>query len=217
MVPLCWNPEHDFFRGHIQCVTDDCESRNVLFGHDAGGRIEQIEPTIGREAIIQRDAQKAIFDLRFHVDMPGEDNGGVLRLPDFNVTGAFDVKDTSVRRDGEFQRIGWRAVQDHLLVIGIDGRTRIRIFDAGGELDSAQQMGLKKRLGEAFGRVTTGGVPGAPAVVEMRPGDRVIEAKRASAVAGLIQGGQDVDRRSGVDVKVIPLISPDPALGQHAA
>src|SRR5207245_2223871 len=69
---------------------------------------------------------------------------------------------------------------------------------------------------EALGRVTAGGVPGAAAIVKLRPGDGMIKTKRAAAIGGLVQGGQDMDCRSWIAGEVIPFVGPDPTFGQHA-
>src|SRR5438477_9883590 len=131
--------------------------------------------------------------------MAGQDNGGALGFPDFEVPGAFDVKDSPVRRNRKFQRIRGSVVENHFLVIGIDGRAGIGRFNARGKLDSSEEMGLKERFGETLGRMAASGVPGAATSVEVAPGDRMIKAERSARIGGFIQGGQDMNGRSRID------------------
>src|SRR6266700_2967104 len=76
-------------------------------------------------------------------------------------------------------------------------------------------MGLVERLGVALGRVSTGRVPGAAAIVVLRPGDGMVEPHRPAGVGILINGGEDMDRRARIRTEIIPFVSAHPSFRQH--
>src|SRR5262249_37591148 len=109
----------------------------------AGRRIEQIQPVVRQETVVERDAKQTVLDLRFDINVAGQGDGGVLRFPDFDVAGALDVEHPAVGSDTQLQRVRRRVVQDHLLIIRVYSRAGVGRLGAGGELDSAQQMCLE--------------------------------------------------------------------------
>ena len=68
----------------------------------------------------------------------------------------------------------------------------------------------------ALVRMAQRGVPGAPAVVEAAPRDRMVLPHRSARVARLIQSREDVDesQRPRVRRKVVPLVRPHPDFGK---
>jgi len=167
LIALRGNPEQDLFRRQIQGVAHYGESRHVLFRNGAGRRVKQIKPVIRQKTIIERDTEQTVFDLGFDSDVAGDKNRIGLWFPDFDVAGAFDIENSPIRRHCQFEWIAGAIIQNHFLVIRVNGRAGVGRFDTCGELDSAKQVGLKQRLGKALGCVAPGGVPRPAAVVNL--------------------------------------------------
>src|SRR5262245_58846098 len=79
-----------------------------------------------------------------------------------------------------------------------------------GELDPAEQVLEKERLGVALARVAERRVPRAPALVEPAPGDRMIGAHLPSRVRRLVERGEDMDAPARVGLEVVPLVGAVP-------
>src|SRR6185369_3819711 len=149
--------------------------------------------------------EEPVLDKRFDIEMACEDDRGILGFIDLHIPAAFDVKDAPIGSDGQLEGIGWGGIENDFLVIGIDGGTRVGGLDAGGEQDSAEQMRLEEGFGIALRSMPSSRVPGAAAIVIVRPGDRMIKTVGPAAVSRLIQGGQNMHGRAGIDRKIVPL------------
>src|SRR5436309_14147799 len=86
-------------------------------------------------------------------------------------------------------------------------RAAIGVGEAGGALDTAQQVMAKERLAVALDRVTHRGVPAAAAVKAPAPGDRVVGAHFAAGGGRLIDGRKDADSAPRVGPEVVPLVA----------
>src|SRR5262245_34298562 len=64
----------------------------------------------------------------------------------------------------------------------------------------------KERLGIALGCVAQPGVPGAPAIVYMIPGDRMAGAHGAARVACLVKRRQNGEARTGGAAEIVPFV-----------
>src|SRR5262249_19150056 len=146
-------------------------------------------------------------------DMAGQDDGRGRGLIDFDVAGAFDVKDAAIGGNGQFDGISGRVVEDDLLIIGIDGRAGVSRFNARRKLTAAEQMGPKERLVVALYGMTSTSIPGTAAVIKMAPGSRMIVAKSAAGISALVEGGKDMHICPGINVEIVPFICAHPTLG----
>src|SRR4051794_31700417 len=72
----------------------------------------------------------------------------------------------------------------------------------------------KERLLVALSGVPAGRVPGAPAVVLLVPGDRMIGAHAAVTVGRFVQPQEHLNLAARVGSEVVPLVGAVPALGQ---
>src|SRR5262249_55919665 len=99
-LTLSWDMEQDHLGSGVDDIANDCKAGDQLLRGRPRRGIKQVKPMVRGKPIIEGDAQKAVFNQSFDVDVTGEHDGRSLRLVYFNISSPFDVKNTSIRRDG---------------------------------------------------------------------------------------------------------------------
>jgi hypothetical protein len=180
------------------------------------GRVVDVHPPVGLEVGVERDRLQAVLVVAVDRNR-GRDLRGAVRVGVAERAVARGVQDALVGEHGEADRLaGLRGAlgQRDALEVAPLGAAALARDEVGRPLDAADQVRAELRLRVGLGGVAAAGVPGAPAVVVLAPGDRVVDAHRAGAgvVGGLVERGQHVHVAARVLAEAVPLVVALPAL-----
>ncbi len=211
--PLYGHLQHDLLAGGVERqVRPDGEAREPV--HDLGlRRVVQVRPAVRGERRVEGHAEQSALVGGEDVQVARGDDAAV-RLDRLHVAEPVDVEDGAISGDVQHHRVGGVVVEGDLLERRVQARRAVGRHHAGGGLQAAQQHLQEVRLCEGLVGVAQRGVPGTTAVVVLAPAVGVVGAHRAAAVAGLVHGGQDVDRATRVGAEVVPLVVAGPAVGK---
>jgi hypothetical protein len=117
-TPLLIEAKDFLFTGEVEVIAGHLKATEPL-ADKVGGRIEQIDPLIGRETRVEGETEKAIFLIGKDRDGSGfeEFTGG---FANFEFATEFIEKDTSVGSELEKQRLSHAGGEDFELITIID-------------------------------------------------------------------------------------------------
>ncbi len=189
------------------------------------GRVVQVQPAVGREVRVDRDALQTVLVVVVDGDLAGE-GGRRLRggQPDAAVPGGVD--DLAVGQHGERDRLAGARLalrEGDLVEVVVDRglrgaavvRRAVRRLETGRVPDAARQVPEERRVHVGLLCVAAAGVPGPALALGVAPHDRVVaHGVAARVVAGLVQRGEDLHVRAGVGAVVVPLVGARPGVRQ---
>ena len=214
LIPLHGNFEQNPFALRIDLFAVEREARNVLHRIISRRRIEQIDPSIGRERRVQRNAGKPILELVKNIQF--QRNRGGLRGGIVFLDGSIqlDVKDLATRQDDQFHGIYGAFVQYGSFVPDILRSGAIAPLAHGvgnASLQVFEKAGFRIRLR----RMSHAGIPRPAAPIIMAPRNGMVGRLGTPGIRTLVKHGEHMHRVAGVVCVVVPFVHAAPTAGKR--